>query len=339
MTGVVSAGGPPAAASAPAVSLADVREAADRIRETVVRTPLVPDADLSEAVVGEVRLKCESLQKAGSFKARGATNFLARLAPDELARGVITYSSGNHAQAVAFAAGRAGARAVVVMPTTAPKVKSDGARRLGARVEFAGTTSEQRRARAEEIAEAEDLVMVPPFDHPWIVAGQGTVALEVVEEWPEVDMLLTPIGGGGQAAGCGVAMRRLRPDAAVVGIEPEGAPTMRRALDAGGPVTLDRIDTIADGLAPTRAGDLTYACAAAFLDDVVLVPDDAIRRAAAHLIERRKLVVEYSGAATVAALLSGAVSAAGRRVCAVLSGGNLDASLLREILAGGPEAA
>lgn len=339
MTGVASAGGPPAAASTPTVSLADVRAAADRIRETVVRTPLVPDADLSEAVAGEVRLKCESLQKAGSFKARGATNFLARLAPDELARGVITYSSGNHAQAVAFAAGRAGARAVVVMPTTAPKVKSDGARRLGARVEFAGTTSEQRRARAEEIAEAEDLVMVPPFDHPWIVAGQGTVALEVVEEWPEVDMLLTPIGGGGQAAGCGVAMRRLRPDAAVVGVEPEGAPTMRRALDAGGPVTLDRIDTIADGLAPTRAGDLTYACAAAFLDDVALVPDDAIRRAAAHLIERRKLVVEYSGAATVAALLSGAVSAAGRRVCAVLSGGNLDASLLREILAGGPEAA
>ena len=326
-------------ASAAGVSLADVRAAAERIRGTVVRTPLVPDADLSEAVGGEVRLKCESLQKAGSFKARGATNFLAQLPPEELARGVITYSSGNHAQAVAFAAGRLGARAVVVMPTTAPKVKSDGARRLGARVEFAGTTSEHRRVRAEEIAEAEGLVMVPPFDHPWIIAGQGTVALEVVEDWPAVEILLAPIGGGGQASGCGVAMRRLRPDAVVVGVEPEGAPTMRRALDAGGPVTLDRIDTIADGLAPTRAGDLTYACAASFLDDVVLVPDDAIRQAAAHLLERRKLVVEYSGAATVAALLSGAVSAAGRKVCAVLSGGNLDTSLLREILAAGSEAA
>ncbi len=326
-------------ASAAGVSLADVRAAAERIRGTVVRTPLVPDADLSEAVGGEVRLKCESLQKAGSFKARGATNFLAQLPPEELARGVITYSSGNHAQAVAFAAGRLGARAVVVMPTTAPKVKSDGARRLGARVEFAGTTSEHRRVRAGEIAEAEGMVMVPPFDHPWIIAGQGTVALEVVEDWPAVEILLAPIGGGGQASGCGVAMRRLRPDAVVVGVEPEGAPTMRRALDAGGPVTLDRIDTIADGLAPTRAGDLTYACAASFLDDVVLVPDDAIRQAAAHLLERRKLVVEYSGAATVAALLSGAVSAAGRKVCAVLSGGNLDTSLLREILAAGSEAA
>ena len=320
-------------------SLADVRAAADRIRGTVVRTPLVPDAELSESVGGEVRLKCESLQKAGSFKARGATNFLAQLSAEELARGVITYSSGNHAQAVAFAARRRGARAVVVMPTTAPKVKSDGARRLGARVEFAGTTSEERRFRAEEVAAAEGLVMVPPFDHPWIVAGQGTVALEVAEEWPEVELLLAPIGGGGQASGCGVAMRGLRPGTAVVGVEPEGAPTMRRALDAGGPVTLERIDTIADGLAPTRAGDLTYACAASCLDDVVLVPDDAIRRATAHLLERRKLVVEYSGAATVAALLSGAVSAAGRKVCAVVSGGNLDPSLLREILAADSEAA
>ena len=314
------------------VPLAAVEAAAERIRGTVVRTPLIPDADLSESHGGEVRLKCESLQKAGAFKARGAYNFLAQLPPDELARGVITYSSGNHAQAVAFAAGLKGVRAVVVMPTTAPRVKSDGARRLGARVEFAGTTSEHRRVRAEEIAEAEGLVMVPPFDHPWIIAGQGTVALEVFEDWPEVDTLLVSIGGGGQMAGCAAALRRLKPEASVFGVEPAGAPTMRRALDAGGPETLDRIDTIADGLAPTRAGDLTFAHAAALLDDVVLVEDGDIRRAAAHLITRRKLVVEYSGAATVAALMSGRVPAAGRNVCAVLSGGNLDTSLLGEIL-------
>ncbi|MCY3610371.1 MAG: threonine/serine dehydratase [Gemmatimonadetes bacterium] len=314
------------------VSLAEIRAAAGRIRGTVVRTPLIPDADLSREVGGEVRLKCESLQKAGAFKARGACNFLAQLPEEELARGVITYSSGNHAQAVAFAAGLRGVRAVVVMPTTAPQVKSDGARALGARVEFAGTTSEHRRVRAEEIAADEGLVMVPPFDHPWIIAGQGTVALEVCEDWPEVDTLLVPIGGGGQMAGCAAALRRLNPDAAVIGVEPTGAPTMRRALDAGGPSTLERIDTIADGLAPTRAGDLTFTHAAAFLDDVVLVEDDDIRRAAAHLITRRKLVVEYSGAATVAALLSRRVDATGRKVCAVLSGGNLDTSLLGEIL-------
>ncbi|MDE0121597.1 MAG: threonine/serine dehydratase [bacterium] len=314
------------------VPLADIRAAAERIRGTVVRTPLIPDLDLSEAVGAEVRLKCESLQKAGAFKARGACNFLARLTPAELERGVITYSSGNHAQAVAFAAGLAGTRAVVVMPTTAPKVKSDGARRLGARVEFAGTTSEHRRVRAEEIAAAEGQIMVPPFDHPWIIAGAGTVALEVTEDWPEVDTLLVPIGGGGQVAGCAAAMRRLKPQSTIIGVEPAGAPTMRRALDHGSPTTLERIDTIADGLAPTRAGDLTFAHAAALLDDVVLVEDDDIRRAAAHLITRRKLVVEYSGAATTAALLSGRVPVAGRNVCAVLSGGNLDASLLGEIL-------
>ncbi len=325
--------------SDPLVSLAEIEAAAGRIRGTVVRTPLVPDPDLSDAVGGEVRLKCESLQKAGAFKARGACNFMARLSPDELARGVITYSSGNHAQAVAFAAGLKGVRAVVVMPTTAPKVKSDGARRLGARVEFAGTTSEHRRARAEEIAAAEGLVMVPPFDHPWIIAGAGTVALEVLDDWPEVDTLLVPIGGGGQMAGCAAAFRRLKPDAKVIGVEPTGAPTMRRALDAGEPSTLPGIDTIADGLAPTRAGDLTYAHAAAFLDDVVLVEDDDIRRAAAHLLTRRKLVVEYSGAATVAALASGRVRARGRRVCAVVSGGNLDTSLLGDILAAAPDQA
>ena len=314
------------------VSLAAVEAAAERIRGTVVRTPLIPDADLSESLGGEVRLKCESLQKAGAFKARGAYNFVAQLSPEELARGVITYSSGNHAQAVAFAAGLKGVRAVVVMPTTAPRVKSDGARRLGARVEFAGTTSEHRRERAEEIAEAEGLVMVPPFDHPWIIAGQGTVALEVFEDWPDVDTLVVPIGGGGQMAGCAAALRRLKPEASIFGVEPAGAPTMRRALDAGGPETLDHIDTIADGLAPTRAGDLTFAHAAALLDDVVLVEDGDIRRATAHLITRRKLVVEYSGAATVAALMSGRVPAAGGNVCAVLSGGNLDTSLLGEIL-------
>lgn len=320
------------------VALAEIKAAAERIRGTVVRTPLIPDADLSEATGGQVRLKCESLQKAGAFKARGACNFMAQLTAEELARGVITYSSGNHAQAVAFAAGLKGVRAVVVMPTTAPKVKSDGARRLGARVEFAGTTSEHRRVRAEEIAAAEGLVMIPPFDHPWIIAGAGTVGLEIYEDWPEVDTLLVPIGGGGQMAGCTAALRRLRPEATLIGVEPVGAPTMRRALDAGRPSTLPGIDTIADGLAPTRAGDLTFAHAAAFLDDVILVEDDEIRRAAAHLITRRKLVVEYSGAATVAALLSGRVDARDRKVCAVLSGGNLDTSLLGEILAVDPAA-
>ena len=263
---------------------------------------------------------------------------MSRLPDDVVSRGVITYSSGNHAQAVAFAAGLRGVRSVVVMPTTAPAVKSEGARRLGATVEFAGTTSNDRKARAEEIAEAEGLVMIPPFDHPDIIAGQGTVALEVYEDLPEVDVFFVPIGGGGQASGCGVALRALKPDAQIIGVEPRGAPTMRTALDRGGPVTLDGFETIADGLAPVRAGDLTYAHARAFLDDVVLVDDAAIEEATAHLLKRRKLVVEYSGAATVAAVRTGGVDLAGKTVCAVLSGGNMDPTFLSRVVALGPAA-
>ncbi|MDH3223173.1 MAG: pyridoxal-phosphate dependent enzyme [Gemmatimonadota bacterium] len=322
----------------PLVTLADVQAAAERIGGVVNRTPLIPDPDLSDEVGGRVWLKCESLQKAGSFKARGASNFLARLPDDVASRGVITYSSGNHAQAVAFAAGLKGVRAVVVMPTTAPKVKSEGARRLGATVEFAGTTSNDRKLRAEEIAEAEGLVMVPPFDHPDIIAGQGTVALEVFEDLPDVQVFLVPIGGGGQASGCAAALRALKPDTVIIGVEPKGAPTMRTALDEGGPVTLPGFDTIADGLAPVRAGDLTYAHARALLDDVVLVDDDAIERATAHLLKRRKLVVEYSGAATVAALRSGGLQLAGKTVCAVVSGGNMDPSFLPRVAAVDPAA-
>lgn len=321
------------------VTLADVQAAAERIAGVVNRTPLIPDPDLSEEVGGRVWLKCESLQKAGSFKARGASNFIGRLPDDVASRGVITYSSGNHAQAVAFAAGLRGVRAVVVMPTTAPEVKSEGARRLGATVEFAGTTSHDRKVRAEEIAEAEGLVMVPPFDHPDIIAGQGTVALEVFEDLPEVEVLLVPIGGGGQASGCAAALRALKPDARIIGVEPRGAPTMRTALNEGGPVTLPGFDTIADGLAPVRAGDLTFAHARALLDDVVLVDDDAIERATSHLLKRRKLVVEYSGAAAVAALRSGVLELTGRTVCAVVSGGNMDPSFLPRVAAVDPAGA
>jgi len=314
------------------VTVEDVRAAAERISGVVNRTPVVPDPDLSDEIGAQVWLKCESLQKAGSFKARGASNFVARLPDDVVERGVITYSSGNHAQAVAFAARLRGVRAVVIMPTTAPRVKSDGARRLGATVEFCGTTSNERKARAEEIASGEGLVMIPPFDHPDIIAGQGTVALEVFEDLPDIDVLLVPIGGGGQAAGCAAALRAVKPDARIIGVEPKGAPTMRTALDQGGPVTLDGFDTIADGLAPVRAGDLTFAHARALLDDVVLVEDEAIERATAHLLARRKLIVEYSGAAAVAAARSGGLDLGGKVVCAVLSGGNLDPSLLPRVV-------
>ena len=321
------------------VTIDEIEAAAGRIQVVAVRTPLLSFPEVSEESGGVVRLKCESLQRTGSFKIRGAYNFVSQLSPKEMDRGIITYSSGNHAQAVALAAREKGVRAVVVMPTTAPGVKVDGARRLGAEVVFEGTTSIERKVRAEAIASAEGLAMVPPFDHPHIIAGQGTVGLEIARDWPEVDLVLVPIGGGGLAGGTAAALKRLLPRVRVVGVEPEGAPAMRAALDAGEPVTLPRTETIADGLAPVRAGTLTFLHAREFLDDVVLVADEAIRRATALLVSRRKLVVEYSGAATLAAVMAGAVDVGGLNVALVVSGGNLDPSLLEGLASEGSSSA
>jgi threonine dehydratase len=236
---------------------------------------------------------------------------------------VVTYSSGNHAQALAIAARIRGIRAVVVMPTTAPAVKIEGARTQGAEIHIEGTTSEERKNRAEALAGDEGLTVVPPFDHHDIIAGQGTVGTEIFEEWPDVDLVLV--------SGVAVALKARRPSIQVMGVEAAGAPTMRAALDAGELVTLESVDTIADGLKPVRAGDLTLRHAQELLDDVVLVEDEAIRAATSLLLTRRKLVVEYSGAATLGALLSGRVPLTGRRVAVVLSGGNLDPSLLQSL--------
>lgn len=309
------------------VGLTEIESASRRLAGVIVPTPLLPADAISEAVGAQVRLKCESLQRAGSFKIRGAYNFVSQLSDDQIANGIITYSSGNHAQAVALAGGIRGVRVVVVMPTTAPKVKRDGAERLGASIVFEGTTTVERRARAEEIAEAEGLVIVPPFDHRHIIAGQGTVGLEIGRDWSDVDIVLAPIGGGGLASGVAASIKRMIPSARVIGVEPVGAASMRKALDNGSPAILDEIDTIADGLAPVIAGELTFEHARELIDDVVLVDDASIRTATEMLVGRQKLVVEYSGAATTAALLSGKVDPKGGRVAAVVSGGNLDPSL------------
>lgn len=317
------------------VTLSDIEVAAGRVRDVVVRTPLLPSPELAELCnAAEVRIKCENLQLAGAFKARGASNFVQSLADDALGNGVITYSSGNHAQAVALAARIRGIAAVVVMPTTAPSVKVAGARRLGARVEFEGTTSLERKARAEAIAEAEGLVMIPPFDHPAIIAGQGTVGLEIVEEWPDVDTVLVPIGGGGLASGVAVAVRGLRPDARIWGVEPAGGASMQAAFAHAGPVTLSSTGSIADGLLPVRAGELTYQHLVRLAEGVVTVTDDAIRCGTAFLLQRHRLVTEFSGGATTAALISKQINLTGRRVAVVVSGGNIDAAQLAEVATG-----
>ena len=311
------------------VGLTEIESAGRRLAGVAVPTPLLPADAVTEACgAAEVRLKCENLQRAGSFKIRGAYNFVSQLSDDQVGAGIITYSSGNHAQAVALAGKLRGLRVVVVMPTTAPKVKRDGAERLGAQVYYEGTTSVERRALAEEIAAKEGLVIVPPFDHRHIIAGQGTVGLEIARDWDDVDLVLAPIGGGGLASGVAAAVKRMIPHASVIGVEPEGAASMRKALDEGHPALLGEIDTIADGLCPVIAGELTYEHARDLMDDVVTVTDDSIKKATEMLVSRHKLIVEYSGAATTAARLSQAVDVEGLRVAVIVSGGNLDPMLL-----------
>ena len=313
------------------VPVSAVEEAARRIAGAVRRTPLLR-LPIDEGP--PVYAKCENLQAAGAFKIRGATNFIEQLDPGARRRGVITYSSGNHAQAVALAARRVGAPAVVVMPTTAPAVKVEGARTLDAEVLFEGTTSVERRVRAEAIAQDRGLQMVPPFDHPWIIAGQGTVGLEILDDCPDVARILVPVGGGGLVAGVAAAVKQRRPDVNLVGVEPAGAAKMTASLAAGRPVALDRVASLADGLLPVRPGDLTFHHVRRFVDEMVTVDDDPIADAVLWLFRRAKLVVETSGAATLAALMSGsAPPAAGGPTVVVLSGGNLGLETLAELAA------
>jgi threo-3-hydroxy-L-aspartate ammonia-lyase len=313
------------------VTLDVIREAAERVRPVARVTPLV---DVSRVAGRPLLLKCENLQPGGAFKIRGAYNMLAQLTPEQRARGVVTYSSGNHGQAMALAASRLGAPAVVVMPTTAPAVKVDGAKSFGAEVILAGTTSADRRQRAEAEAAARGLTMVPPFDHEWIIAGQGTAGLEILEQCPDVAAILAPVGGGGLVAGVAAAVKQLEPSVKVVGVEPLGAAAMKASVDAGHLVTLPKTETIADGLMPVRPGDLTFAHVQRFVDAVVTVDDSAIIDAVLWIFGAAKVVAEPSGAATTAAVLSGALDAAVRvdgPIVAIVSGGNMGVEKLIEL--------
>jgi len=313
------------------VTVSAIEEAARRIGGVARDTPLV---DLPLGTASSVRAKCENLQAAGAFKIRGAYNFIAQLGHDERRRGVITYSSGNHAQAVALAAGHVGVPAIVVMPTTAPRIKVEGAQALGAEVIFEGTTSADRKRRAEALADDRGLQMVPPFDHPWIIAGQGTVGLEILRDCPEVTRVLVPVGGGGLISGVAAALKQRRPDVRVIGVEPDGAAKMRASLAAGHPVTLDRVESIADGLVPVRPGNLTFDHVRRLVDEIVTVSDDAVARAVLWLFRRAKLVVETSGAATLAAILEEEpVGADDGQTVVVLSGGNIAVETLAELAA------
>jgi threonine dehydratase len=305
------------------ITLYDLTAAAARIAPEAVRTPLLPCDPVSEQIGSPVWLKPEMLQRGGAFKFRGAFNFLSQLTPMERARGVIAPSSGNHAQAVALAAKIFGCKSVVVMPTTVTQAKRGGAERLGARVELAGRTTQDRYERAMELVESEGFTMVPPYDHPWIIAGQGTSGLEIAEDMPDVGTVLVPVGGGGLSAGVATAIKLLAPGARVIGVEPANAPKLSKALAAGRPVRIASTGGLADGLLAVEVGGITFAHHQAYLDDVVQVEDGALRNAMRVLLDRMKVVAEPSGAITLAALMEGIVKPTGKTV-AVLSGGNIE---------------
>ncbi|MGD2069421.1 MAG: threonine/serine dehydratase [Gemmatimonadota bacterium] len=308
----------------------DVRRARERVARAVHHTPLSGSTTLSREVGAPIHLKCEHLQKTGSFKVRGALNFMLGLDDQARARGVVTISAGNHAQATAWAARRAGVPATVVMPADASRTKAAASAEYGADVVLHGTVFEAFRLALDR-AEDEGLTFVHPFDDPRILAGQGTVALEILDDLPDVATLVVPIGGGGLCGGIAAALAE-RPDIRLFGVEPEGAAAMRRSLDLGRPVRLDAVDTVADGLGAPMAGELTYPLIRDRVEDVVVVRDRAITEAMAFLLERTKQLVEPAGAAGVAALRQGLVPPGPGPVGVVLSGGNVDLDRLGDLL-------
>ncbi|HJU88901.1 MAG TPA: threonine/serine dehydratase [Gemmatimonadaceae bacterium] len=314
------------------VSLSEIREAARTLRGAAVRTPLLPDAELARrAGLAGVWLKPEMLQRTGSFKFRGAYTFISRLSPGERAAGVVAPSSGNHAQAVAAAARLFDTKATLVMPTTVTPAKRAGVERYGGRVVLRGTTTEHRLEGALELVRDEGLTLVPPYDDPTIISGQGTAGLEIVEDLPDADTVIVPVGGGGLSAGVATAIKSLLPRARTIGVEPAGAPKLTRAREAGEPVPIEGPRSIADGLLAVQIGTVNFAHHQAFLDDVITVPDDAIVRAMRHLVDRMKLIPEPSGAITAAAVLEGIAKPRGKTVI-VLSGGNIEWAGLRQLL-------
>lgn len=306
--------------------------AAQRIREVVYQTPLVPAWSLSVPAGNQLWLKAENLQRTHSFKLRGAYNAVASLSVKERARGVITYSSGNHGQAVACAAHLLDTPSVVVMPEDAVPLKVDATRAWGATIEFAGHTSLDRQQRAEELVARHGYMVIPPFDDPRIIAGQGTAGLEIAAQLPDLTAVVVQVGGGGLISGIATAIKALRPDVRVIGVEPEGAADARESLGQGEVVTWESVDTVADGLRTSRIGALNFEAISNYVDEIVTVSDADILRTVGLLARDARLVTEPSGAVAVAAVLTGTTGLVDERVVGVISGGNIDPARLRSCL-------
>ncbi len=319
------------------VSPADVAAARVRIAPYVHRTPVLTCRSLDERTGASLFFKCETFQKVGAFKARGAFSRLLLLLPEERRRGAVAFSSGNHAQAVALAARTLGVRATIVMPKDAPALKLAATRGYGATVLLYDRREESREAIARKLIEETGAVLVPPFDDDAVIAGQGTLALELLEDVPDLDVIVTPCGGGGLLSGVAVAAKGTRPPVRLFGVEPEAGDDVRQSVAKGEPVLIPVPDTIADSLQTTRPSERTLRIIRALVEEIVTVSDDDLRRAMALLASRMKLVVEPGGSAGFAAVLAGRIPrAAGKRIGVVLSGGNVDPELFGRLVAGVP---
>ncbi len=319
-------------AAVPSLTLDDVRDAAARLKGIAHRTPVITSRTLNARVGAEVFVKCENFQRVGAFKFRGAYNAAARLTPDQLAKGIAAFSSGNHAQAVALAARELGTTAVILMPEDAPRSKMEATLGYGAEVVTYDRYTQERNALGAELAEERGLALIPPYDHPDVIAGQGTAALELLEETGELDALVVPVGGGGLIAGCATAAKSLHPAVRIIGVEPEEGDDTKRSLDSGERVTLPVPRSIADGQVVPSPGEITFALNQRLVDAIALVSDEEIVEAMRFAFERLKIVLEPSGATGLAALLSGRIDNLPRRVGIIASGGNIDTRRFTELL-------
>jgi threonine dehydratase len=315
------------------VTLDDVRDAAAQIKGVAHRTPVLRSRTLDDLVGAEVFLKCENLQRVGAFKFRGAYNAISRLSPEQLAKGIAAYSSGNHAQAVALAARELGSSAVILMPADTPASKRDAVAGYGAEIVTYDRYSEDRTALGAALAADRGLALIPPYEHPHVIAGQGTAALELLEDVADLDVLVSPVGGGGLIAGSAIATKGLRPGIRVVGVEPEAGDDTKRSLEAGERVSIPVPRTIADAMAADIPGELTFSVNRRLVDEIVLVTDDELRDGMRFAFDRLKIVAEPTGASGLAALLAGRLPAPPPRVGVIISGGNVDTTRFLELLA------
>lgn len=313
------------------VTFADIAAAHERVRPHAVRTPVLTSAAIDERVGAQVFFKCENLQNMGAFKFRGAFNALSLLQAEERKRGVLAYSSGNHAQAVALAGKMLGVKTVIVMPEDAPKVKLEGTRSHGAEVVLY-SKSENREEVAQRIAKERGLPIIPPFNHPHVIAGQGTAAKELLEETGPLDALLVPCGGAGLLSGCAIAAKHMSPGCKVIGVEPAAGDDVTRSFREKRIVRIDVPDTIADGARTQAPGDVTFPLVLQYVDAMLTVSDDALLRAMFYLWEKLRTVVEPTGALAACALFEGTLSVPARRIGVLLSGGNVDLRWAAETL-------